>query len=195
MTIPFLILRRTRISTRQKVALSIVFSLVIITMVIAIVRAALTTSRVSKQIDPTWMYMWSIIELNVGNTYDFLDHYKLLTYRTAIVIACVAPYRTFFLRSRVFTPESQVPHVVQLEGAAKDQAIEGLPAGDSRIAPWMDEAQNIKGNKALKAERPTLGVLPDDSGNWSEIGAPYILPRIDEEVHGNVEAQEVSSTF
>lgn len=66
MTIPFLILRKTRISARQKVALSIVFSLVVITMVFAIVRAALTTTRVSKQIDPTWMYMWSIIELNVG---------------------------------------------------------------------------------------------------------------------------------
>ena len=65
-----MILRKTHLSTRQRTVLSIVFSLVIITMVFAIIRATLTTSGVREQIDPTWMYMWSSIELNIGKTIE-----------------------------------------------------------------------------------------------------------------------------
>lgn len=66
MSIPFLIVRRVRISTHQKVVLCAVFSLVIITMIFAIVRATVTTVGVKRQIDPLWMYLWTSIELNVG---------------------------------------------------------------------------------------------------------------------------------
>lgn len=66
MSIPFLIVSRVRISRRQKFALSAIFSLVVFTMIFAIVRATITTVGVQKQIDPVWMYMWTSIELNVG---------------------------------------------------------------------------------------------------------------------------------
>ncbi|PSN71564.1 hypothetical protein BS50DRAFT_570891 [Corynespora cassiicola Philippines] len=91
MTIPFMILRRVRISIRQRIALSLVFSLVVVTMIFAIVRATITTINVNAQMDPIWMYMWTNIELNV-----------------AIVVACVAPYRTLFIRER--TPSFQPTH-------------------------------------------------------------------------------------
>lgn len=66
MSIPFLILRRVRISTHQKIVLCAVLSLVIITMIFAIVRATVTTVGVKRQIDTLWMYLWTSIELNVG---------------------------------------------------------------------------------------------------------------------------------
>jgi hypothetical protein len=66
MTIPFLILREVRIAIRQGVALSIIFLIVVITMIFAIVRAVFMTRGVSKQIDPIWMYMWSSVKLNIG---------------------------------------------------------------------------------------------------------------------------------
>lgn len=66
MSIPFLILRRIRISTYQKLGLSAVFSLVIITMIFAVIRATITTIGVKRQIDPLWMYLWTSVELNIG---------------------------------------------------------------------------------------------------------------------------------
>lgn len=69
MSIPFLILRRVRISSYQKIALSAVFSLVIVTMIFAIVRAVITTVGVTRQIDPIWFFMWTTIELNIGEKF------------------------------------------------------------------------------------------------------------------------------
>ena len=66
MSIPFLLLRHARISRRQKIALSGIFSLVVFTIIIAIVRATLTIIRVDQQMDPIWIYLWTSIELNVG---------------------------------------------------------------------------------------------------------------------------------
>jgi|SRR5690242_853402 len=66
MSIPFLIIRRIRVSSYQKLGLSAVFSLVIITMIFAVIRAAITTIGVKRQIDPLWMYLWTSVELNIG---------------------------------------------------------------------------------------------------------------------------------
>jgi hypothetical protein len=43
-----------------------VFSLVIVTMIFAIIRAAVTTSNVSNQMDPIWVELWTSLEMNVG---------------------------------------------------------------------------------------------------------------------------------
>lgn len=66
MSIPFNILWRVRLTRSQRIALSAVFSLVMITIIFAIVRAAITTLGVRRQMDPTWFYLWTIVELNVG---------------------------------------------------------------------------------------------------------------------------------
>lgn len=67
-SIPFIILHRIRISKQQKIALSAIFSLVVLTIIFAIVRATITTIGVKKQMDPTWVYMWTSIELNIGKS-------------------------------------------------------------------------------------------------------------------------------
>lgn len=65
MTIPSHLLWRVRISTKKKLALFGIFSLVIITMIFAIVRTAVISS-LTRQPDTSWSYMWSSIEQNVG---------------------------------------------------------------------------------------------------------------------------------
>ncbi|KAF1972671.1 hypothetical protein BU23DRAFT_155798 [Bimuria novae-zelandiae CBS 107.79] len=177
-SIPFLILRNTRISTRQKVALSIIFSLVIVTMIFAIVRVALTTTGVSRQIDPTWMYMWSSVELNI-----------------AIVIACIAPYRSFFLRAHAAPPDVHTAQRVPIKGGTSD----AFAGSNTRIAPWTEEAGNTKWYGATDMEMPTIGVLPDASGSWSEM-APDVLWKADEESTtdvyelGHVRSEEIGVT-
>lgn len=65
-SIPFFLLWKVHISPRQKLALSGIFSLVIFTIIFAIVRATITTVHANEQMDPIWMYLWTVIELNVG---------------------------------------------------------------------------------------------------------------------------------
>jgi hypothetical protein len=65
------------------------------------------------------------------------------------------------------------------------EEIDGHGDSGTRVAPWPDEGDNGKCLNAVNAERPTLGVLPGDSGNWSEIAALHVLPKIDEESQAN----------
>ena len=67
MFIPFSMLKGVQMKWRRKVALSGIFSLVIITMVFAIVRTALVGSSNTTQPDSSWLYMWSAIEASIGS--------------------------------------------------------------------------------------------------------------------------------
>ena len=67
MLIPFSMLKGVQINWRRKAALSGIFSLVVITMVFAIVRTALVGSSNTTQPDSSWLYMWSAIEASVGS--------------------------------------------------------------------------------------------------------------------------------
>jgi hypothetical protein len=62
---PFAVLRKVRISTRRRLALGGVFCVTIVTIVFAIVRIVLITSK-SWQLDMTWLYIWSNIECYAG---------------------------------------------------------------------------------------------------------------------------------
>jgi hypothetical protein len=57
-------------SLRRKLQLGGLFSLVIITMVVAIVRVTVISSKAAKsgrnQVEITWLYMWHFIESSVG---------------------------------------------------------------------------------------------------------------------------------
>ncbi|KAH7074562.1 hypothetical protein BKA63DRAFT_566231 [Paraphoma chrysanthemicola] len=124
MTIPFLILRRIRISTRQLLALSMIFSLVIITILFAVLRATLTTVGVKQQIDPIWVYMWTSIELNVGKTLFLRDRNR------------VAPpslqLRTLKQKTLKLFTSSNEPVAQRREHLS---SIEELPY----LAPWPNE--------------------------------------------------------
>jgi hypothetical protein len=45
---------------------------------------------------------------------------------------------------------------------------------------WQDEVGIATSSSAAGAKRLVLGVLPDDSGNWSTIGAPFIILKVDD---------------
>ena len=71
MLLPISILWNVRISTARRIALAGVFSLVLITMAIAIVRVTVTTaggniSKNNKQVESTWLYTWHFVEAAVG---------------------------------------------------------------------------------------------------------------------------------
>ena len=83
MTIPFNILWRSRIPRRQSLALGGVFSLVLVTITFAIVRATLSTVGVTKQMDTPWVLVWSSAEANI-----------------AIVVACIGSFRMLFVQNR-----------------------------------------------------------------------------------------------
>ncbi|KAI9808507.1 MAG: hypothetical protein M1827_007212 [Pycnora praestabilis] len=63
-TLPYLMLRKARISWTQKLALMGIFSLTVIVMIFAIVRVAIVTST-SAQGNISWLDMWSNIEMAV----------------------------------------------------------------------------------------------------------------------------------
>lgn len=65
MLIPITILWGTQMKLRRKLALICIFALVIITVVFAILRTS-TVSSLTRKPDPSWLYMWTAIEADVG---------------------------------------------------------------------------------------------------------------------------------
>jgi hypothetical protein len=70
MSLPFTILWNVRVSLTRKFQLAALFSLVIITMVISIVRVAVVSNKNnlsnSRQVENTWLYLWHFVESAVG---------------------------------------------------------------------------------------------------------------------------------
>jgi hypothetical protein len=74
MALPISVLWNVRITTRRRLALSGVFALVLITMIISIVRVTLSTvvskdtsSKITnKQVESTWFFTWHFTESFVG---------------------------------------------------------------------------------------------------------------------------------
>ena len=67
MLIPITMLWGVQMKWKRKFALAGIFSLVIITMVFAIIRTAVVASTKTHHLfDSSWLYMWSAIEVSVG---------------------------------------------------------------------------------------------------------------------------------
>jgi hypothetical protein len=83
MSLPISILWNVRVSLKRKFQLAGLFSLVIITMVVAIVRVSVVTDSKSvsqqNQVEVVWMYLWHFVESSV-----------------ALLVACLASFRTLF---------------------------------------------------------------------------------------------------
>ncbi|KAJ8113882.1 hypothetical protein OPT61_g4094 [Boeremia exigua] len=137
MSIPFMIIRRIRISRHQRLVLSAVFSLVIVTIIFAVVRATVTTIGVKRQIDPLWMYLWTSIELNI-----------------AIIIACVAPYRSLFIRNR--TPVQEPYRHSNIKERARKF--------------WSSHCSSSRSSGRQEREE-----------NWSTMELPYLAPWVETE--------------
>jgi hypothetical protein len=70
MSMPISILWNVRISLRRKFLLGGLFSLVVITMLVAIVRVTVVSRKGAlsnrNQVEVTWLYLWHFIESSVG---------------------------------------------------------------------------------------------------------------------------------
>ena len=98
MAIPITLLWGVQMSFRRKAALTGIFSLGVITTVVAIIRiTAITTS--GRQPDTSWSYMWNLIEQGIGES-SSKPHPKvtILTCNDwlAIIIACLSSFRSLF---------------------------------------------------------------------------------------------------
>ncbi|APA11372.1 hypothetical protein sscle_07g061420 [Sclerotinia sclerotiorum 1980 UF-70] len=94
MAIPFCILWTVRLSQKRKLAFAGIFSLAVITMIFAIVRVAVNIgSPHSTLFDQSWLYTWSLIEQTV-----------------AIIVACLASFRSLFARNNIPQPAPADPH-------------------------------------------------------------------------------------
>lgn len=73
MSLPISILWNVRVSLKRILQLAGLFSLVIITMVVAIVRVSVVSQEnavsSSNQVKITWLYLWHFIESSVGMHY------------------------------------------------------------------------------------------------------------------------------
>ena len=100
MLIPSTMLWGVQIQWRRKFTLAGIFSLVVITMIFAIVRTAVVTSSdKSHSPDSSWLYMWSAIEVSVGQWIMhtcFID--VISNVSLAIIVACLASLRNLFSR-------------------------------------------------------------------------------------------------
>lgn len=83
MSMPIYVLWNVRISLKRKIQLGALFSLVVITMAVAIVRVVVVSKKDSlsnrKQVEITWLYLWHFIESCVGM-------YLATTYETGVIL-------------------------------------------------------------------------------------------------------------
>ena len=103
-------------SLRIKLALGAIFSLAVITTIIAIVRT-INISALSRQPEVSWLYMWSSIEQCIGKKLfvtDSVDDIRERVFQSsiclrlsAIIVACLASFRSLFAdqRARIAGPK------------------------------------------------------------------------------------------
>lgn len=128
---PIWLLWDVRISTRKKLALGAIFSLVGLTIVATILRGAILTSvfqqsALGKTINIPWIWFWFHIELCICEsqpTPQPPEAPRPLTPRTAVIVACLVSFRSLFMHNR-----SQASIEAQRRAAAA--------AGQPRSGPY-----------------------------------------------------------
>ncbi|KAF7900091.1 hypothetical protein EAF00_004427 [Botryotinia globosa] len=104
LAIPISMLWTVRLSRKRKLALAGIFSLVIITIIFSIVRQSVVSSY-SHQFEESWLYTWSLVEQTV-----------------AIIIACLASFRSLFARNNHMQPTPPNPsESYSVEGNKKNK--------------------------------------------------------------------------
>ncbi|KAF7955580.1 hypothetical protein EAE96_004506 [Botrytis aclada] len=104
LAIPISMLWTVRLSRKRKLALAGIFSLVIITIIFSIIRQSVVSSY-SHQFEESWLYTWSLVEQTV-----------------AVIIACLASFRSLFARSNPVQPTPPDPReMYPVEGNMKNK--------------------------------------------------------------------------
>lgn len=101
MLIPITLLWKVQMKWRRKVALAGIFSLVIITMIFAMVRTIVAVTSLARQLN-IWVNMWSAVEADVGKqNHAFVRlhiNFSSNVVYLAIIVACLASFRNLFSR-------------------------------------------------------------------------------------------------
>ncbi|KAF2868656.1 hypothetical protein BDV95DRAFT_609569 [Massariosphaeria phaeospora] len=141
-SIPVNIVWRTTLTLRQRLGLMGVFSLVLVTIVFAIVRAAVTTtttSGVSNQMDPIWAELWTSLEMNI-----------------AIIVACVGSFRTLFTHDRrTKASRSSKPSKPSRTTAPTEDEIEEIILENRNTADEVDSGPRESTTSLASDPRPT----------------------------------------
>ena len=87
---------------QKKLALAGIFSLTLFIICVSIARVVIATS--GPQIDVTWVLLWGGIEASVGKSCFFnscarSEGFLVIDSLTAIIVACLASFRTLYTRS------------------------------------------------------------------------------------------------
>lgn len=112
MLIPILMLRGVQMRWRRKAALTGIFSLVVITMIFAIVRTAVVGSSNTTLLDSSWLFMWSAIEASVGRWCPCYSIPVSNIVCAAITVSCLATFCNLFSRENARshpTPPHKAP--------------------------------------------------------------------------------------
>jgi H+/gluconate symporter-like permease len=164
------ILWRSKIAYRQKGALGAIFGLVVFTMVVAIVRAALTTAK-GKPMNLPWVFVWTLVEANTGMsivlpipTQPFTlkvarrPMFMLgleLTIIVAIIVACVGSFRTLYVQHR----EKQKPEKssYKMTSARNGRSGTTLPTVGTTVGGF----ETLGSEEALDRQEPSSTVERD----------------------------------
>ncbi|KJZ70911.1 hypothetical protein HIM_09704 [Hirsutella minnesotensis 3608] len=114
MLLPTILLWNTRVRWSKKLAIIGLFSLSIVTMVVAIVRTAMlsTNKRPDGNFDVSWLWLWSAVEPSVGK-YNFVpksEHIADAVFAIKAIVVCgLSAFPQLFTQShrnkkRVYTP-------------------------------------------------------------------------------------------
>ncbi|MCJ1271129.1 hypothetical protein MMC22_011028 [Lobaria immixta] len=153
MLIPISILWGTQMEFRRKLALMFIFSLVIITVVFSILRTS-TVASLTRQPDPSWLYMWSAIEATV-----------------AIVVSCLASFRSLFLQQDI---RSQTP-VHYNPPASLNRFLQGSNSGRNRIRDTQDTLDGLTGNASYRTHiHASGGSASNTADSKSNCSAEFI---------------------
>lgn len=157
-------------------------------MIFAIVRAIVTTARVKRQIDPIWMYLWTSIELNIGRGTVETQEIIELTMSIAIIVACIAPYRSLFTRGRDNSHEIHRPQ--SLKGRAhklwtssfsrphrqtaeeEDRCTMDLPY----LAPWVETEHQEPATNTKQHDYGTILSSTQREDPSMTVNMPYLAP-------------------
>ena len=77
-SIPIVTIWSLQMNLRQKLILAGIFVLTVIIIIFAIIRVALVSNQTSPSapVDPTWLYLWTSIEPQVGKWAAVTVHYR-----------------------------------------------------------------------------------------------------------------------
>lgn len=182
MALPIRLLWYLRISLRKKLGLAAIFSLCVIVIVFAIVRAVetsrsllpLSTSQF-QQTDPIWLSFWSVLESSV-----------------AILVSCLPTFRVLFKKDDVRPVPSPIDaeYLKNLNSGSTDTSNNLNFLADSRkrrrrtlikqkreaTPSWGSSRISFPGFRWSSLKGPRVTVLPITSSNRSSSNRSSLIP-------------------